>query len=420
MARTNFLKLFEIYTEELEAPDTYHLWVALSILASATRRNIWLNQGVYLLFPNLFVVLVAPPGKLGKSTCIRHGRKILNSVPDIIMGPDAVTAEDLVRRMARAGKDKTVSAVTLHSTEMSSLIDPSGLKMIQFLTDLYDCEDNPHGWRRSTKTAGRDTIHNPVLNMLAGTTPNWIAESLPIQATSHGFTSRTIFIYEDEPRFANPRPKAPSPKLVEELKADLESISVIEGPFEWDRPGQDLYDKYYEQWMTNPPEDFRIEGYYNRKRTHVLKIAMLLHLAEGDDLILTEQDIDAAVRILNMIEDLMPKTFSGVGKFEHTADLDRIWTQIRKSGGMELSRIFRKNYMVGTSEDVYKLVRTLFEMRRVTIVKRGPEGEQERWVVPVSDAQYLGQPEVPHKPEDQQEPEGTQDSEESPDRTSSD
>ena len=116
----NWLQAYREYTSELEAPDSYHLWTGLSILASAVRRNIFLNQGVYYLFPNLFVILVAPAGKIGKSTVIRMGRTILQEVPDVYIGPDSVTREELIREMAKAGRDKTQSAVTIHSTELSS------------------------------------------------------------------------------------------------------------------------------------------------------------------------------------------------------------------------------------------------------------------------------------------------------------
>jgi len=378
----NFLQAYGEYTSELEAPETYHLWVGLSILASAVRRNVWIDQGMYTVYPNLYVILTAPPGKLGKSTCIRAGRKILTSVKDVIMGPDSISAEELMRAMAKAGKDKVNSALTIHSSEVSSLIDTSGLKMIQFLTDIYDCEDSPYGWRRQTKTAGSDTINNPVLNILAGTTPSWIAESMPIQATDHGFTSRTIFIYEESPRFANPRPNAPDPKLVEALKLDINHISQIEGIFEWTEEAQDLYDTYYKKWLMSTPDDHRIAGYFNRKRTHALKIAQLIHLAESDDLIIEARDIETAVQILNMIEASMAKTFSGVGKYAHTADTERILLDITKSGGMPFYEVFRRNAMVGNADDVFKILQTLIKMKRIKVEPR--DGDQ--WAVPITES----------------------------------
>jgi len=133
----NWLSAYGEYTTESESPDAYHLWTGLSILASATRRNLWLNQGIYLLFPNLYVILVGPPG-VAKSTTIRMGRNILLGADDVVFGPDSITREELIRVMAKSGEKDKQSAITIHSSELSSLIEPSGVKMIQFLTDIFD------------------------------------------------------------------------------------------------------------------------------------------------------------------------------------------------------------------------------------------------------------------------------------------
>src|SRR5438309_523994 len=70
----NWLAAYLEYTKESESPDAYHVWTALSSIASVARRNVWLDQGIYLLYPNLYVALVGPPGRTGKSTAIRMGR----------------------------------------------------------------------------------------------------------------------------------------------------------------------------------------------------------------------------------------------------------------------------------------------------------------------------------------------------------
>lgn len=383
-AAGNWLQSYREYTEELEAPDSFHLWTGLSILASATRRNTFLNQGIYLLFPNLYVILVAPAGKIGKSTVIRMGRQILQSVPDVYIGPDSVTREELIREMAKAGQDRTDSAVTIHSTELSSLIDQSGLKMVQFLTDIYDCDyKNPMGWRYSTKTQGKDTIMNPVLNLLAGTIPNWVSDSMPVEATTHGFTSRTIFVYEDQPRFSKPFPAAPNLDLIEALQEDLKQIASLQGPFEWSQEGKDYYAKIYDMWQKSPPRDYRIEGYHWRKRIHVLKLAMLLCLAENDNLELGVQEIKAAEQILTLVERNMPKTFSGVGKYEFTSDLDRMYKEIVASGGLPVAEIYNRYYMVGDQEQLYKMLRSLQYMKRIRMDKK----DGELWALPTGKGQ---------------------------------
>jgi hypothetical protein len=376
----NFLSAYLEYSKESESPESYHLWTCLTLISSAIRRNVWLHQGIYILYPNLFTVLVGPPGIVGKSTAIRLGRDVLQGVENIIFGPDSVTREELIRLLAKAGgKNGPQSPMTIFSTELSSLIEPSGIKMIQFLTDIYDCDYNPKGWKYGTKQSGRDTINNPVLNILAGTTPSWIADDLPLAASEHGFTSRTIFVYEEEPRYLKPFPHKPDPGLVNALHNDLDHISRLEGEFEWGKGTKEVYEEIYKEIHSSRPIDYRVEGFHNRKRVHVLKIAMLLSIAERDELVLEPNDIKAALSILNMVEDLLPKTFSAMGKYEYAADMERIYKRILRDGELEISRIYREYSAVGDTQTLGHIIGHLNAANMVRHEKRG----QETFLIPI-------------------------------------
>lgn len=363
------------YTEESESPEEYHLWTAMSVLASAVRKNVWLDQGIYLLHPNLFVILVGPPGKVAKSTTIRLGRTLLLGVEGVKFGPDAVTVEELIRQLEKAGEGSTSSALTIHSTELSSLIEPSGIKMIQFLTDIYDGDVK---WEYATKGSGKNHVKNPVVNILAGTTPSYIADGLPISAIGHGFTSRVIFVYEDAPRFLNPFPKGADKNLVKALVNDLDHISRLKGEFTWEgesgipeSPGyvqgsaKDRYVEYYEKIYKAPVADYRVEGYKSRKKNHLLKAAMLLSIAESDDLVLRARDLDAAWEILEETEKRMVRTFSAVGKYDHASDLERILGEIQDTGGMAASEIYERNYAAGDAEQLGKIILMLLRMNKI-------------------------------------------------------
>lgn len=360
----NWLLAYNDYTKESESPEQFHFWTGLSVLASAVRRNIWLNQGIYILYPNMYVILTGPPGRVAKSTTIRLGRRLLLGVDDILFGPDSVTREELIRVMAKSGHNRRQSAVTIHSTELSSLIEPSGIKMIQFLTDIYDGD---YKWRHSTKHSGRDVIENPILNIIAGTTPSWIAEGLPSDVLGHGFTARVVFVYGDQPRYLKPFPGEPPDSLVKDLINDLDHISRIEGPFEWGVGAKEPYSSMYEDLANNIPDDYRLEGFHNRKKIHILKVAMLLSISESDDLLLRKVDLDTAWEILKAIEKDMGKTFSAVGKYEHANDLERIIAHIRREGGMTAEKLHEKFYAMG---DVDALAKMLYMGMQMGAIKR--------------------------------------------------
>jgi hypothetical protein len=347
------LQYYAEYTKESESPDSYHLWTGLSTLASAVRRNVWLNQGTYLLYPNLYVVLIGPPGRVRKSTSIRLGRRLLYDVDGIHFGADSVTREDLIATLAKISQLAKQAALTIHSTELSSLIEPSGIKMVQFLTDIFDGDVK---WRYSTKGQGKFTINNPVLNILAGTTPSWIADGLPSTVTGHGFTSRVVFVYEHERRYLRPFPKEPPAQLVRDLSLDLDHISRLEGAFTWGEGAKDRYQQIYDEIDQSTPRDYRVEGFHNRKDIYVLKVGMLLSLAENDDLIVRARDLDTAYHALNVVEESMHKSFSAVGKYEHAADYERLLATLEMDGELTSEDIYDRFHAVGDVQQIGLLI----------------------------------------------------------------
>lgn len=356
------------YTKESESPDNYHIWTALSAVSSVVRRHVFLDQGLYVLFPNLYVALVGPPARTAKSTAIRMGRRLIQLVPHVTIGPDSCSREELIRQLAQSKLDNQC-AMTIHSSEFSSLIDVSGIPMIQFLTDIYDCDfRDPKGWRYSTKTQGKDEVVNPYLTMLVGTTPTYIADAMPNNVIGHGFTSRVIWVHEEKERLENPLPDQEDAEMARNLVEDLRHISVLSGQFKLSESARVLYKEFYHNLYKTVPLDYRLEGYHWRKKVHVLKVAMLLSLTENDSLILTEQDIEAAIGLLDAIEPNMARTFSAVGKYEHASDLERIGNLVHSTKeGISVENILRQNYFAGAHDELRKILLMLNSMGAIKL-----------------------------------------------------
>lgn len=298
-------------------------------------------------------------------------RQLLYVVPGVHIGPDSLTREELIKLVSEAYHEGQ-SSLTLQSTELSSLLEPSGIAMLQFLTDIYDCEYSKPSWKYSTKGSGRYELKNPYVTMLAATTPSYVAESLPHKATEHGFTARVIFVYEEKERHLNPEPKAPNKELVAALQDDLVEISQVKGKFRFDEEGKKFYHAYYKSIGTTAPADYRVEGFHWRKhRAHVLKLAMLYSLAEKNELVITEQDLIAARDTLELIEPRMARTFTAVGKYEHAVDLERLHKQIAEAGdsGIALSDLYRRNYHVGPLSVLDEMVAALTSMGKAKKMK---------------------------------------------------
>ena len=378
------------WTKESESPDNYHMFAALSAISAAVKRNVWVDQGMYILYPNMYVALVGPPGRTAKSTAMYMASQIAQGAGVIKFGPNSCTREQLIRALVES-KLNNQCAMAVWSSEFSSLIGPSGLLMIQFLLDIYDCNyTDPSGWKYETKHQGKDAIVNPYLAGLFCTTPDYLVESMPDNIIGHGFTSRVIFVHEEKERLINPRPAKTDDLLGAALVSDLRHISRIAGQFTWTPAGEAAYDAYYKSLYDNVPEDHRIEGYHWRKKIHILKVAMLLSLAESDSLVLDRRDIDAAVQILHRIEHNMARVFRSVGKYEYTTDVERVGAYVHNHGHVLLEDVYRKFYHLGVENlaQVMELLKRSHTIKVDMVNSKGVAGSTE-WVHALGELPWL-------------------------------
>ena len=78
--KPNWIKTYMQYSSFSEAPDKMHFWVAVSTIAGALRRRVWIDQGYFQWTPNFYIILVAPPGIVSISTSLSIGMILLRQL----------------------------------------------------------------------------------------------------------------------------------------------------------------------------------------------------------------------------------------------------------------------------------------------------------------------------------------------------
>src|SRR5271163_550913 len=108
-----------------------HFWSGVSAIAGALRRKVWIEMSYFRWHVNHYIVFVAPPGVVSKSTTVAIAMDILRKVPEIEFGPDIVTWPALVSAFAAStktfeylGDHYTQSPLTLQSSEFGNLVNP--------------------------------------------------------------------------------------------------------------------------------------------------------------------------------------------------------------------------------------------------------------------------------------------------------
>lgn len=364
---SHFLESYLEYTELLESPDNYHIWCCLSLVASCLQRKVYLDMGYFNIYPNLYIVLVGPPGKCRKGISIAASTGLVADMTDVKVSADSITREALIRAIKtseqsteRDGKPYIHSSLTIISKELSVFLGSGNHDLLSLLTDLYDDHDR---WEYRTKNSGVDTIYNLWLNMLAASTPSWLVGSIPLTAIGGGFTSRVIFVVEDDVRRKNPRPSLTDKEieLKEHLKDDLERISMLNGKMIL----TDEAKKYYDNWYLNNNtkiEDSRFWGYAERKHVHLLKVAMVLSACTGDTKEITHVHIKDALGLLDIIEGNMVRAFGAAGRSPVAMDIDEILNAIKVAGTIERAQLQRTSWVNVHPNDFTVVLNTLMEM----------------------------------------------------------
>src|SRR5580765_4183188 len=121
----SFLELYIKYTAKQESPQAFHLWVGITILASALGRKCFINRGYYRLYPNLFTIVVAGSARCRKSTAISIGIRLLDGIPTTKVISGKKPPEEFLREMDEASVESetegkkiwNTSPVLVHSSE---------------------------------------------------------------------------------------------------------------------------------------------------------------------------------------------------------------------------------------------------------------------------------------------------------------
>ena len=342
---SDWLTAFMDYASYGEAPRHMYFWAGVSAVAGCLRRKVWIDQAYFKWYPNFYIVFVAPPGIVSKSTTAGVSMNLLRQVPDIKFGPDVVTWPALVSGFAKAaegfeynGDLLTMSAMTLESSEFGNLLNPQDKDMVDLLVSLWDGKQG--AFKKETKNSGNDAIENPWINLIACTTPSWIAGNFPEYMIGGGFTSRCIFVYADKKEKYVAYPGLSVPKhldsLANDLVEDLGHIArTLVGEYrltpqaiEW---GEDWYHRHYTVRSINL-EDDRFGGYIARKQTHIHKLAMVLAASSSDSMWLTDEHLQIADQMVTDLEPDMQYVFEKIGKSDLSLYTERLVSYVQARG----------------------------------------------------------------------------------------
>jgi hypothetical protein len=311
----SWIDQFVLETEKLECPEIYRRWAAIVVVGSMLQQKAWLNVKGSNLYPNLYAILVGPPG-IGKSQTIAAvGRYIPEK--GFHLASTSVTGASLAIEMQEAviKVDTTTkfderlifNSLLLMPNELSVLIPQYAHDLVAMLTAFYDC----HPYTSSRITRDPIAIEAPQLSLLAGTTTSHLLGTLPHEAWEQGLMSRTIIIFSNAPEvgediFASQR------CFTQDLAIDMLRIHSLFGQFSVSAEYRAIYNDWRKHGYQPAPTHPRLRHYCARRGAQLLKLSMIASADEGDEMIITLHHFEKSLKWLIGAEAVMSHTFRDV------------------------------------------------------------------------------------------------------------
>lgn len=348
----DWLQGFLDFMDNTEPPFLYKFWCGVSTIAAALQRKCYVPWGTLTFYPNMYIVLIGPPGRTRKGTAIGPAMDLLQEL-DIPLAAEATTREALIRSMFDArdtsvnpetGESYTHSSLTIFSAELTVFLGYQNHQLMSDLADWYDCRTK---WTYRTKTQGSDDIRGVWVNILGATTPELIRTTLPMDAIGGGLTSRIIFVNEDQKGKIVPAPFL-SPEqegLRRDLLYDLEQIFMMSGPFRVTNEFLERWCEWYTYQEHNPPfKDQFFDGYMSRRANHIMKLSTIISAARRETRQIELEDFEDALRVLEQTELKMTRTFQGVGHSPMASVVTNIMTTVGNAGEMTKPELLRQHH----------------------------------------------------------------------------
>lgn len=371
----NWLQTYLRWAGRNESPELFHFWVGATIISTVLERKV-ICPILFDLHPNMFTVLVAGSQKCRKSTAIAFGVDLLEQMenPPFVMSqkmtPEAMIsgfAERAKEIHARTGEPRATGLIV--ADELSTYLDKHAVQsgMIPILLKFHDCT---HPFEYRTKARGLEELPRPYVCLLAGTAPEYLRTSLPIEEAGGGMLARTMLVYQENP--GKPQPFLHLDKSFDNLETalvkDLDKIAELEGDITLSEDAHNWYDSWYkDEWYNGKGQpiskDPALRHYYNKKPDHLSTLAIIISVAESDNLEIDTHHFEKAKGILKSTEKLMHKAVGelvkqGMGEVIKTVKDAIIFLDSRKQKPT-LRNIMRMTQNIADVQEVKDALETL-------------------------------------------------------------
>lgn len=343
--RKSWVEEFVDATRDLNSPELFRKWTAIFCIAAAMERRVHTRFGASRVFPNLFAILVAPPG-VGKTQAIMQGSGLLRGTKVLRVAPDSISSATLLDALEGAYRtspspDNTIfeyHSLQVLADELGVLLPEYNEGTLSLLSALFDCRDSFSEEKRTARI--KKNMINPVISVLCGAAPDFLKSALPEVAWGQGFMARMIMIYWPHPINYDIFDKFDStdagPGYTSSFIQYLRDICDLRGVFQWTKSAKECFSDWHSSGYSPVPSHPRLQHYCNRRMLHCMKLCMVASASRSMSLEISLEDFETARGWLLECEKNVAQIFSaGSGKGDRALLMD-LQAYLLSLGGLDI------------------------------------------------------------------------------------
>lgn len=367
-------------TEAISSPALFRKWAAISAISGALERKVWVRTKGSNLYPNLYVVLCAPPG-VGKTEIIDLTRQFWAKMETHHLANSNVTKASLIDGLTAAERQITLpghnppflkfNSLLIGSNELGVLITAYDNEFMSTLTDLYDGKHYSES-RRTNKL--HVEIDNPHISMIAGCTPGYLREVIPPGAWDQGFMSRVIIIYSGDRELRSLFSETELDRaMTDDLAKQLKEIGRYYGNYVFTNAAAELIDHWYLGGQQPQPDHPRLFNYSTRRPAHILKLSMIAAASLSATMTIDVPHIQMAMDWLFEAEYFMPDIFKAMAQGGDSQTITdayhHLYTLYMSSGKKPIAE-YRLVLFLQERTPAHNIMRILEVMERAKILEK--------------------------------------------------
>lgn len=316
---TGFLPAFlSTYLPTTDTSCQLLLGAALSALASALGRSVWVKNGGRRLYPYLWVALIAASGER-KSTAVNLVKNLMLKHDWLVKrysGGDTTWAamaahlgievekQDHEWDWQKAKKYCQLQGDRWHKGVCTLALDEIGgwLKKLDMsynaglketLTGAYESPD----FLQKETAEKAYYIHRPCINLVGASTPAWLASNTTEKDVQGGFLGRFTFFVSKGKDYVLPMCDDEDQTAAAQLDEAIEKLKWCQGEYELTPDAWNAYCR----WVRPFTCDDRLTAWGTRVGNMVLKLALLFGVSERYEGDIVEGDVLRACRLMDLL-----------------------------------------------------------------------------------------------------------------------